>query len=143
VVQEAFIRAWRGATGFRADGGFWGWLRRITANAAIERLRARKAARSAELEEETLAEEAHGAEAARLGEEDPVERTSASELAAALRKELARLDPEHRTAISLHAEGLSYKEIAEQMNCPIGTVMSRLFYARRTLAGRLRRHMEP
>ncbi len=141
VVQETFLRAYRGAADFRARSGFYAWLRRIALNLAIDRVRARRGENSP-LEEETLAAERHAPGAARLAEEDPAERAAGSELAEALERELAALGPEHRATLVLHAaEGLSYKEIAEEMNCPIGTVMSRLHYARRLLAGKLRRFL--
>lgn len=141
VVQDAFLRAWRGAADFRAESGFYAWLRRIALNLAIDRVRARRGENSP-LEEETLAAERHAPGAARLAEEDPAGRAAGSELGEALERELAELGPEHRTVLVLHAaEGLSYKEIAEEMNCPIGTVMSRLHYARRLLAGKLRRFL--
>jgi RNA polymerase sigma-70 factor (ECF subfamily) len=142
VVQEAFIRAYRHAGGFRAESGFYSWVRRIATNLAIDRLRARREGDSGALEEETLAEQALAPDAARLAEENPVERAAGNELAQALAAALQELGPEHRAALVLHAnEGLSYKEIAEQMDCPIGTVMSRLFYARRILADKLRRYL--
>jgi len=94
------------------------------------------------LEEEILAEERHAPGAARLAEEDPADQAAGAELGVALAEALESLGPEHRTVLVLHAqEGLSYKEIAREMNCPIGTVMSRLHYARRTLAGKLRRFL--
>lgn len=139
VVQEAFLRAFRGASGFRAESGFYAWVRRIAVNLSIDRVRARRG-EQAPLEEETLAEEKHAPAAARLAEEDPADRVAGGELAEALEEALSELGAEHRTVLMLHAqEGLSYKEIAGEMDCPIGTVMSRLHYARRLLAGKLRR----
>lgn len=144
IVQEAFIRAYRNASGFRAESGFYSWVRRIATNIAIDRLRARHDGDAGALEEETLAEQALAPDAARLAGEDPAERAAGSELAGALEEALKELGPEHRTTLVLHAnEGLSYKEIAEAMDCPVGTVMSRLFYARKTLAEKLRRYLEP
>jgi len=141
VVQDAFLRAFRGAANFRAQSGFYAWVRRIAVNLAIDRVRARRGD-GAPLEEETLAQERHAPAAARLAEEDPADRVAGGELAEAMEEALATLGAEHRTVLMLHAqEGLSYKEIAEEMDCPIGTVMSRLHYARRLLAGKLRRFM--
>jgi RNA polymerase sigma-70 factor (ECF subfamily) len=141
VVQEAFLKAYRGAADFRAESGFYAWVRRIAVNLAIDRVRARRGDDSP-LEEEILAEERHAPGAARLAEEDPADQAAGAELGVALAEALESLGPEHRTVLVLHAqEGLSYKEIAREMNCPIGTVMSRLHYARRTLAGKLRRFL--
>jgi RNA polymerase sigma-70 factor (ECF subfamily) len=142
VVQDAFLRAWRGAADFRAESGFYSWLRRIAVNLAIDRVRARRG-EGTPLEEETLSAERHAPEAARLAEEGPSGRVAGAELGAAMAEAMAALSADHRTALVLHAqEGLSYKEIAAEMNCPIGTVMSRLFYARQALAAKLRRFME-
>lgn len=144
VVQEAFIRAHRGAARFRQECSFYTWMRRIAVNVAIEHLRSRRAGRAGELDEEILDEQAHGPGAARLAAEDPLSGAAGRELAEAIEAALAELGPEHRATILLSArEGLSYKEIAEALDCPIGTVMSRLFYARKALAGKLRRFMEP
>jgi RNA polymerase sigma-70 factor (ECF subfamily) len=143
VVQEAFIRAHRAAARFRQECSFYTWMRRIAVNVAIEHLRSRRSARASDLDEETLGEEAHGPGAARLSAEDPLEGAAGAELAEALEAALSELGPEHRATVLLSArEGLSYKEIAEALDCPIGTVMSRLFYARKALAGKLRRFME-
>ena len=143
ITQEAFIRAFRHAGDFRAESGFYSWVRRIATNIAIDRHRTKRGANAAALEEETLAEQALAPDAARLAEEDPAGQAAGRELAEALRAALDELSPEHRQALVLHAnEGLSYKEIAEAMDCPIGTVMSRLFYARQTLAGKLRRYLD-
>jgi len=144
ITQEAFIRAFRHAGEFRAESGFYSWVRRIATNVAIDHHRAKRDGGSAALEEETLAEQALAPDAARLSEEDPAGQAAGKELAVALEAAMDGLSPEHRQTLVLHAnEGLSYKEIAETMNCPIGTVMSRLFYARQMLAEKLRRYLEP
>jgi len=144
ITQEAFVRAFRHAGEFRAESGFYSWVRRIATNVAIDRHRARRDTGSALLEEETLAEQALAPDAARLSEEDPVGQAAGRELAGALEAAMNGLSAEHRQTLVLHAnEGLSYREIAETMGCPIGTVMSRLFYARQTLAAKLRRYLEP
>ena len=142
VVQDAFLRVFRKADTFRGESGFYAWVRRIALNLAIDKVRARRP-ENTPLEEETLAQEKHGSGAARMAGENPADEVAGGELAEALEREMAGLGEEHRMVLVLHAqEGLSYREIAEQMDCPLGTVMSRLHYARQTLAGKLRRYLE-
>jgi RNA polymerase sigma-70 factor (ECF subfamily) len=141
VVQDTFLRAYKGAADFRGDSGFYSWLRRIAINLAIDRLRSDRSG-DAELKEETLSEEKCAASAARLGEESPAAKAAGQELAVAMQDALGELGAEHRTALLLHAqEGMSYREIADAMKCPIGTVMSRLYYARQKLGDKLRRFL--
>ena len=87
VVQETFLRAYRGAADFRAQSGFYAWLRRIALNLAIDRVRARRGENSP-LEEETLAAERHAPGAARLAEEIREMRALRRRLATALRSSI-------------------------------------------------------
>jgi len=138
VTQEVFLRAYQGLRGFKTDSKFFTWLYRITVNRAIDLARSRKPRRGLEL---SRADENNETLADRLP--DPTGSTPADFL---LRKELAEklfqavegLSPKHKAVFVLHAiEDLSYKEIAEVVGCSIGTVMSRLFYARKKLKGLL------
>ncbi len=136
VVQDTFLKAYRNASRFRGDCSILSWLRRIAMNLAIDRIRARKS-NQALLEEETLAQERLAPGAGRLAEKSPEENFAQAELAQALWREINKLKPDHRIPLVLHAEGLSYQEIADEVGCPLGTVMSRLYYARRELSERL------
>jgi RNA polymerase sigma-70 factor (ECF subfamily) len=132
VAQEAFIKAYRALPNFRGDSAFYTWLYRIGINTAKNYLIAlgRRAPTSTEFD----SEEAEGFEDA-AGLRDI--NTPESELT--VNDAIAALPEELRTAITLRElDGLSYEEIAQIMNCPIGTVRSRIFRAREAVADKLR-----
>lgn len=123
VVQEAFLKAFRTLGGFRGESSFYTWLYRILVNLAID---LRRKVRPVQLEAPE-----------RLGDpraSDPAEEAHRRELRAAISAAIETLPPEQQAVIVLREiQGLSYAEIAEVEQVPIGTVMSRLFYARRKL----------
>jgi RNA polymerase sigma-70 factor (ECF subfamily) len=139
VTQEAFIKAYRALPAFRGDSAFYTWLYRIGINTAKNYLMAmgRRAPTSTEVE----AEEAEGYEE---GEQlrdinTPESVLLSNEIASTVNATIERLPEELRTAIQLREiEGMSYEEIAKVMECPIGTVRSRIFRAREAIAGELR-----
>lgn len=139
VMQEAFIKAYRALPAFRGDSAFYTWLYRIGINTAKNYLAAmgRRAPTSTELE----AEEAEGHEdGERLRDLNTPENLLLSrEIADTVNSTIESLPEELRTAIQLREiEGMSYEEIANIMDCPIGTVRSRIFRAREAVAERLR-----
>jgi RNA polymerase sigma-70 factor, ECF subfamily len=139
VTQEAFIKAYRALPAFRGDSAFYTWLYRIGINTAKNYLMAlgRRAPTSTEVE----AEEAEGFED---GEQlrdinTPESMLLSAEIARTVNATIEQLPEELRTAIQLREiEGMSYEDIARIMDCPIGTVRSRIFRAREAIAGRLR-----
>ena len=139
VTQEAFIKAYRALPQFRGDSAFYTWLYRIGINTAKNYLMAmgRRAPTSTEVE----AEEAEGFEE---GEQlrdinTPESLLLSNEIAETVNSTIEQLPEELRTAIQLREiEGMSYEDIAQVMNCPIGTVRSRIFRAREAIAERLR-----
>ena len=139
VTQEAFIKAYRALPAFRGDSAFYTWLYRIGINTAKNYLMAmgRRAPTSTEVE----AEEAEGFEE---GEQlrdinTPESVLLSNEIAKTVNSTIEKLPEELRTAIQLREiEGMSYEDIAQVMNCPIGTVRSRIFRAREAIAERLR-----
>lgn len=139
VTQEAFIKAYRALPGFRGDSAFYTWLYRIGINTAKNHLVAmgRRAPTSTELD----AEEAEGVEA---GEQlrdlnTPENQMMSRQVGDTVNQTLLELPEELRTAITLREiEGLSYEEIAAVMQCPVGTVRSRIFRAREAVAEKLR-----
>jgi RNA polymerase sigma-70 factor (ECF subfamily) len=139
VVQEAFIKAYRALAGFRGDSAFYTWLYRIAINAAKNWLAAngRRAPTSTELDNEDA--ESYG-ESDLLRDVDTPERLlMTKQIGETVNNALAELSGELRAAISLREiDGLSYEEIAQVMDCPIGTVRSRIFRARETIAAKLR-----
>ncbi len=143
VAQEAFIKAYRALPNFRGESAFYTWLYRIAINTAKNYLVAQ--GRRAPTTTETELDEAEGFEA---GEQlrdvaTPDAVLLSKQVAAAVNRAIERLPEDLRTAIVLRElEGLSYEEIAESMNCPIGTVRSRIFRAREAIANELRPILE-
>ncbi|MRR50068.1 MAG: RNA polymerase sigma factor RpoE [Rhodocyclaceae bacterium] len=139
VVQEAFIKAYRALPGFRGDSAFYTWLYRIGVNTAKNWLvsQGRRVPTSTDLSSEDA--EDYG-ESELLTDADTPERMLASkQMAATVNAAMDALPEDLRTAVSLREiDGLSYEEIAQIMDCPIGTVRSRIFRAREAIAGRLR-----
>ncbi|HQU50385.1 MAG TPA: RNA polymerase sigma factor RpoE [Casimicrobiaceae bacterium] len=139
VTQEAFIKAYRALPNFRGESAFYTWLYRIAINTAKNYLVAlgRRAPTSTEFDHEEAEsfEEAVGLRDAATPEGELLGR----EIAQTVNKAMDALPEDLRTAISLREiEGLSYEEIANVMNCPIGTVRSRIFRAREAIAADLR-----
>jgi RNA polymerase sigma-70 factor, ECF subfamily len=136
VAQEAFVRAFHSLPSFRGQSAFYTWLFRITVNVATDRHRQRGAqARAFGPERVTEEEWARTTPDPGGG---PDQEASRAEQRERIRQALDALPPKARAIIMLSdVEGLSYREIAEVLNCPIGTVMSRLHNARKRLKGLL------
>jgi len=139
VAQEAFIKAYRALPAFRGDSAFYTWLYRIGINTAKNYLMAmgRRAPTSTEVE----ADEAEGFdEGEQLRDINTPESVLLSkEIAETVNSTIEKLPEELRTAIQLREiEGMSYEDIARVMDCPIGTVRSRIFRAREAIAQQLR-----
>jgi RNA polymerase sigma-70 factor (ECF subfamily) len=131
IAQETFIRAWTKLSTYRPEGSFRGWLCRIAANLTIDALRRQKP--TVELESRTFEASGDGPEAAVLREER----------AAAVRKAIMKLATHSRMALVLREyEGLSYREIADALGIPLGTVKSRLNDARLRLKAELAAYLE-
>jgi RNA polymerase sigma-70 factor (ECF subfamily) len=143
IAQETFIRAYRALPQFRGESAFYTWLYRIAVNTAKKAL--------VELKRDPLVTET--ALASRRDDEDETSRVenelsdgetpdallASKEIAAAVNAAIEALSEDLRQAVTLREiEGLSYEEIAQVMNCPIGTVRSRIFRAREAIAERLR-----
>lgn len=136
LSQEVFIKAWKALPRFEVKAKFSTWLYRIAHNAVYDWARRKRPESGDEWNEETF----------RSGQIDPASRTTPlraprpdealgqDELRAKIEAALAELSPKHREVVVLKdVQGLAYKEIAEVMDCSIGTVMSRLHYARHKL----------
>jgi RNA polymerase sigma-70 factor, ECF subfamily len=139
VTQEAFIKAYRALPAFRGDSAFYTWLYRIGINTAKNYLMAlgRRAPTSTEVE----AQDAEGFEDAEQLRDinTPESMLLSKEIATTVNATIEELPEELRTAIQLREiEGMSYEDIARIMDCPIGTVRSRIFRAREAIAERLR-----
>lgn len=140
IVQEAFIKAYRALGNFRGESAFYTWLYRIAVNTAKNHLIASN--RRPSTIRETASDEFSEtfSETETLSDiETPESVLLSRQIAATVNKAMEELPEELRNAIVLREiEGLSYDEIAEIMNCPIGTVRSRIFRAREAIAAKLR-----
>lgn len=143
VAQETFIRAYRALPNFRGESAFYTWLYRIAVNTA--RKEAAEQRRDPVVSESALAgaddegDETSRAETALSDAETPEAVLASREIAQAVNAAVEDLSEDLRQAVTLREiEGLSYEEIAQVMNCPIGTVRSRIFRAREAIAQRLR-----
>jgi RNA polymerase sigma-70 factor (ECF subfamily) len=134
LSQEAWVKAWQRLHQFQGDASFLTWMTRIVINLCLDQLRKQKRLRAESIEQ--LDEELGGVERQMpIITPNPTERLERSELRERIDRALGQLSYEHRTVLILHEfQELEYKEIAKRMGCSIGTVMSRLFYARRKMA---------
>jgi len=138
VAQEAFIKAYRALPAFRGDSAFYTWLYRIGINTAKNYLVA--LGRRAPTISDSDGDDGEGGEGTQIPDYNtPENELMSRQVADTVNRAVADLPEELRTAITLREiEGLSYEEIAGIMNCPIGTVRSRIFRAREAIAERLR-----
>ena len=139
VTQEAFIKAYRALPSFRGESAFYTWLYRIGINTAKNYLVA--AGRRAPTVSTSNGDEAEGfEESEQLSDlNTPEHELMSRQIAETVNQTLQELPEELRTAITLREiDGLRYEEIAHIMNCPIGTVRSRIFRAREAIAEKLR-----
>ena len=134
LSQEAWVKGWQRLKQFQGDSSFVTWMTRIVINLCLDQLRKQKRQRAESID--SLEAELGGVERLMpLVIVNPTERLERSELRRKIDQALGQLSNEHRSVLVLHEfEGLEYKEIAKRMECSIGTVMSRLFYARRRMA---------
>jgi RNA polymerase sigma-70 factor (ECF subfamily) len=146
IAQETFIRAYRALPQFRGDSAFYTWLYRIAVNSAkkaLSDLRRDPVVSDAALAGWDDEDETSRASTALTDGETPESLLASKEIAATVGAAIDALSEDLRQAITLREiEGLSYEEIADAMNCPIGTVRSRIFRAREAIAERLRPHIE-
>ncbi|MCR9104024.1 MAG: RNA polymerase sigma factor RpoE [Gammaproteobacteria bacterium] len=142
VAQEAFIKAYRALPRFRGDSAFYTWLYRIAINTAKNHLvsRSRRPPGSDVEIEDAQYYESGGA----LRDlENPENALFGSELKAVVERAIAQLPDDLRTAVTLREfDGLSYEDIAAIMECPVGTVRSRIFRARESIDGQVRSQLE-
>ncbi len=140
LAQDSFVKAWKSIARFRGQSSFYTWIYRIVMNVTIDSLRKKQVRGATEFDD-----------AIQLKEIDPASRTvphadalphenlENQEIRGRIDAAIAELSPDHRAVILMkEIEGMQYHEIAESLGCSIGTVMSRLFYARKKLQGLLR-----
>ena len=134
LSQEAWVKGWQRLEQFQGEASFVTWMTRIVINLCLDQLRKRKRQRTESIEQ--MDSDSGGVERQMpVVTVNPTEGLEREELRKRIDRALAQLSAEHRTVIVLHEfEELEYKEIAKRMGCSIGTIMSRLFYARRKMA---------
>ena len=137
LSQEAWIKGWQRLKQFQGEASFGTWMTRIVINLCLDQLRKYKRQRTESIEE--MSEESGGVERHMpVVTVNPTAGLERGELRQRIDRALGQLSHEHRTVLVLHEfEEMEYKEIAKTMGCSIGTVMSRLFYARRKMAALL------
>jgi RNA polymerase sigma-70 factor (ECF subfamily) len=139
VAQEAFIKAYRALPQFRGESAFYTWLYRIAINTARNWLAANKRAPSAPSAFENEEGETFNESDVLTDGSNPESEMASRQIAETVNKAINDLPEELRNAIVMREiDGMSYEDIAESMNCPIGTVRSRIFRAREAIATRLR-----
>ena len=145
AAQDAFVKAFRNIKGFKGNSKFYTWLYRIVVNVCIDQIRKRRRARTVEYDE-TFKRRDEAVVGPLAGNTRPMHPGAAAEskqLNVVLKAALDELSENHRTVIVLReVDGRSYEEIAEIMQCHIGTVMSRLHHARKNLQKALKPYLE-
>ena len=146
LAQEAFIKAWRALPSFKLDSSFYTWLYRIAVNTAKKFLLELK--RDPTISENAFKTEGDDDETSwvrnePIADETPETLLAAKEIAFAVNAAMTALPEDLRQALTLREiEGLSYEEISEMMNCPVGTVRSRIFRARETISAKVKPMLE-
>ena len=137
LSQEAWVKGWQRLEQFQGDSSFTTWMTRIVINLCLDHLRKQKRHRADSIE--AMEDESGGVERLMpVVTVNPTAGLERAELRSKINAALDHLSVEHRTVLVLHEfEEMEYKEIAKTVGCSIGTVMSRLFYARRKMAALL------
>jgi RNA polymerase sigma-70 factor (ECF subfamily) len=141
LAQDSFVKAWKSIGRFRGKSSFYTWTYRIVMNVTIDWLRKKQIkGAGAEFDDAVQLKEIDpAAKTAPKADDLPFERMERRELRAKIDNAIAQLSPEHRAVILMkETEDMQYHEIAEALGCSIGTVMSRLFYARKKLQNLLK-----
>ena len=134
LAQESFIKAFHALKSFKGGSSFYTWIYRIAVNKTINFLKQRKHKAAMSLDDLDFNAEHDPDLVALISEKTPRREAGLAELQEKLNEALLRLSEPHRLVVTLHdVQGLSHEEIAKIMDCNIGTVRSRLFYARQQL----------
>jgi RNA polymerase sigma-70 factor (ECF subfamily) len=144
IAQESFIKAFQALKSFRGGSSFYTWLYRIAVNKTINFLKQRKNKNHFSLNDLDFNAENDPDLVALTSHRTPLRDVGLTELQKKLNEALMKLSEPHRMVVVLHdVQGQSHEEIAEIMDCNIGTVRSRLFYARQQLQGYLSEYAKP
>lgn len=144
LAQESFIKAFQALKSFKGGSSFYTWLYRIAVNKTINFLKQRKNRTHISLNNIDFNAEHDPDLIALISEQTPRRAAGLTELQEKLNEALMKLSESHRLVVVMHdVQGLSHEEIAEAMDCNVGTVRSRLFYARQQLQGFLADYLKP
>lgn len=145
VTQDVFVRVHRNLARFKGDSSFYTWIYRITLNLCIDRKRREARAREVDYDDAMKHEDAFsdGPTLASVGIENPARAAQRKELVEHMDEALATLSDDHRAILLMReVDGMSYEEISEALDVPKGTVMSRLFHARKNFQKSLSRYLK-
>jgi len=143
LVQEAFIRGFQALGSFKGDSSFYTWVYRIAVNKTLNFLKSRKSKTMMSLNDLDLSAENDPDLVALISEQTPRRDAALKELQEKLNEALLKLSETHRMVVVLHdVQGVPHEEIARLMDCNIGTVRSRLFYARQLLQSHLANYLK-
>jgi RNA polymerase sigma-70 factor (ECF subfamily) len=144
LAQESFIKAFQALKSFKGGSSFYTWLYRIAVNKTINFLKQRKNRTHMSLNDIDINAEHDPDLMALISEQTPRRAAGLTELQEKLNAALMKLSEPHRLVVVMHdVQGLSHEEIAEAVDCNVGTVRSRLFYARQQLQGFLADYLKP
>ena len=140
LAQEGFLKAWKSIHRFKGESSFYTWLYRIMTNVTIDSLRRKGIRGEAEFDDRIAPVNVEpGSRTTPSSSPLPNKKLEFQEIRGRIDEAIAKLSPEHRAVIVMkEIEDLQYSEIAEILSCSLGTVMSRLFYARKKLQSLLR-----
>jgi RNA polymerase sigma-70 factor (ECF subfamily) len=140
LAQEGFVKAWKNIHKFRGQSSFYTWLYRIMTNAGIDFIRRKHIESGVEFDDAIgLHNIEPGSVTTPTASPQPLQKMAAAEVRVRIDEAIARLSPEHRAVILMkEMDGMQYHEMADVLGCSIGTVMSRLFYARKKLQSLLK-----
>ena len=140
LAQEGFLKAWKSIHRFKGESSFYTWLYRIMTNVTIDSLRRKGVRGEAEFDDRIAPVNVEpGSRTTPSSSPLPNKKLEFQEIRGRIDEAIAKLSPEHRAVIVMkEIEDLQYSEIAEILSCSLGTVMSRLFYARKKLQSLLR-----
>ncbi len=135
LAQDGFVKAWKNLGSFRGQSSFYTWLYRVMTNVSLDWLRKKHVQSEQEFDDSIgLRNIAPGATTAPKPAMQPIERLADLEIRGRIDSAIEKLSPDHRAVIVMREiDDMDYQEIADALGCSIGTVMSRLFYARRKL----------
>jgi len=141
LAQDSFVKAWKSIGRFRGQSSFYTWIYRIVTNVTIDWLRKKQVKGTGTEFDESIELKSiePGARTTPKADALPFQRMEQAEIRERIDAAIKQLSPEHRAVILMkEMEGMQYHEIAEALECSIGTVMSRLFYARKKLQSQLK-----